>query len=154
VNFYLPFYYRSMPSLYTEIEISAPQSVVWRTLLQKERWLHWNTFLYDRNPQLQFAQGRTVQLSLRRLREETETEFDPKILRLQPEVCLCWSYSAPGFKSEHLFELQAIGLNRTKYLHSETLSGLMTPFFLSFLRKDEQQGIRRMARELKYYLEG
>ncbi len=142
-----------MPSLYTEIEISAPKPIVWRTLLDKANWLRWNTFLYDRNPQLAFVQGRTVQLSLKRLREEAETEFDPKILLLQPETCLRWGYRAPGFQSEHLFELQEVGRNRTQYLHRETLTGILSPFFLSFLRQDEQQGMRRMARELKYYLE-
>lgn len=143
-----------MPSLYAEIEINAPKSAVWAALFHKENWLRWNTFLYDRNPNLPFVQGRTVQLSLRRLREETETEFEPRITLLQPEVCLRWNYSAPGFRSEHVFELQEVGRNRTKYIHRENLSGLITQFFLSFLRKDEQQGLRRMAWELKQYVEG
>ncbi len=143
-----------MPSLYAEIEINAPQSVVWQALIRKENWLKWNTFLYDRNPKIPFVQGKKVYLSLKRLREETETEFEPRILLLQPEVCLRWVYAAPGFRSEHLFELQQIDRHRVKYLHQETWSGIMTPFFLSFLRKDEQQGLRRMARELKYYSEG
>ncbi len=143
-----------MPTLYTEIEINAPRAAVWHTLLHKETWLRWNTFLYDRNPDLAFQQGRTVQLSLRRLREETETEFEARVLLLQPQTCLRWVSTAPGFRSEHLFELQDVGRNRVKYIHRELFSGLVTPFFLSFLRKDEQQGIRRMARELKLYLEG
>lgn len=143
-----------MPTLYAEIEINAPKSAVWRALVQKEYWLKWNTFLYDRNPDLPFAEGRMVQLSLRRLREETETEFEPRILRVQPEVCLRWVSTAPGFRSEHVFELQEVGRSRTKYIHCENLSGVVTRFFLPFLRKDEQQGLRRMARELKYYLEG
>ncbi|NJO80799.1 MAG: SRPBCC domain-containing protein [Cyanobacteria bacterium RM1_2_2] len=143
-----------MPSLYAEIEINAPKSVIWQTLLQKDKWLNWNTFLYDRNPALPFEQGRIVQLSLRRLREEIETEFDPHITLLQPEVCLQWVSTAPGFRSEHIFELQQVGRNRTKYIHRESFSGVVTHFFLSFLRRDEQQGLRRMAWELKQYVEG
>lgn len=143
-----------MPSLYTEIEINAPQSVVWQVLLQKEKWLNWNTFLYDRNPALPFKQGQTVQLSLRRLREETETEFDPRVTLLQPDVCLRWVSIAPGFRSEHSFELQQVGRNRVKYIHRESLSGVVTHVFLPFLRRDEQQGLRRMAWELKQYVEG
>lgn len=143
-----------MPSLYAEIEINAPKSVVWDALVRKENWLKWNTFLYDRNPDLLFVQGRTVQLSLRRLREETETEFEPRILLLQPQVCLRWMTTAPGYRSEHVFELQDIGRNRTKYTHRETVSGITTRLFLPFLRQDQQQGLRRMARELKHYVEG
>lgn len=143
-----------MPSLYTEIEINAPKSAVWKALLQKDKWLKWNTFLYDRNPYLPFEQGYFVQLSLRRLREETETEFEPRVTLLQPEVCLRWVSTAPGFRSEHVFELQQVDWKRTKYVHRENLSGMVTQFFLSFLRRDEQQGLQRMARELKLYVEG
>lgn len=143
-----------MPSLYTEIVINAPRSAVWKALFYKESWLKWNTFLYDRNPFLPFEQGRVVHLSLRRLREEAETEFEPRITLLQPGVCLRWIYSAPGFRSEHVFELQEVDRDRTKYTHRENLSGVFTRFFLPFLRKDEQQGMRRMARELKHYIEG
>lgn len=143
-----------MPTLYAEIEINAAKSAVWQALIQKEKWLMWNTFLYDRNPDQPFEQGRVVQLSLRRLREESETEFEPRITVLQPEACLCWVYAVPGFRSEHSFELQDIGRTRTKYVHQEKLSGVITHLFLAFLRQDEQQGLRRMARELKQYVEG
>ncbi len=142
-----------MPSLYVAIEINAPKSAVWQALLHKENWLKWNTFLYDRNPSKPLVQGRVVQLSLRRLREEAETEFDPRITLVQPEVCLRWMYTAPGFRSEHVFELQAIDRNRTKYIHQEHLSGVAARLFLPFLRQDEQQGLRRMAQELKQYTE-
>ena len=143
-----------MPSLYAEIEINAPKSVIWQALVCKENWLKWNTFLYDRNPNEPFTEGRVVHLSLRRLQEETETEFEPRITLLQPEVCLRWSYSAPGLRSQHVFELQEISRNRTQYLHQAYFSGVVTRLFLPFLRRDEQQGMRRMARELKQYVEG
>ncbi|MBI4782505.1 MAG: SRPBCC domain-containing protein [Oscillatoriophycideae cyanobacterium NC_groundwater_1537_Pr4_S-0.65um_50_18] len=143
-----------MPSLYAEIEINAPKSRVWQVLVGKEHWLKWNTFLYDRDANKPLAQGRIVHLSLRRLHEETETEFEPRITLLQPEVCLRWNYSAPGLRSEHVFELQEVGKSRTQYLHQEHFSGFATALFLPFLRQDEQQGMRRMARELKQYVEG
>jgi hypothetical protein len=143
-----------MPFLYTEIEINAPRAAVWKTLIHKENWLKWNTFLYDRNSALPFKQGQTLRLSLKRTREETETEFEPRILLLQPNVCLRWRYTAPGFQSEHTFELQEVGHHRTKYIHQETITGAMTLLFMPFLRRDEQQGMRRMARELKHYVEG
>jgi hypothetical protein len=144
----------AMPSLYTQIEINAPKPVVWRSLLHKEDWLKWNTFLYDRSPRQPFEQGQTVQLSLRRLREETETEFQPQVTLLIPGSCLKWVAIAPGFRSEQTFELQELDRDRTQYIHQERFSGAMTPLLLPFLRQDEQQGMRRMARELKYYLEG
>jgi hypothetical protein len=142
-----------MPSLYTEIEISAPKSVVWQALIQKEAWSKWNTFLFDRTPEQPFKLGQTLLLSLRRLSGETETEFQARVTVVQPESCLQWVATAPGFKNEHVFELQEVGWQRTKYTHRENYSGLITHLVLPMMRQDEQQGLRRMARELKQYVE-
>lgn len=142
-----------MPSIYADIEINAPKAVVWKALIHKETWLRWNTFLYDRAPDQPFQRGQTVPLSLKRLSDETETEFDAQITLMQPEACLKWLASAPGFRAEHVFELQEIGLRRTKYTHRENVSGALSGLFFPFIRKDEQQGLRRMAIELKRYAE-
>jgi hypothetical protein len=143
----------SMPSLYAEIEINAPRSLIWQVLIQKEIWLKWNTFLFDRAPHQPLRQGCTTLLSARRVAGDDETEFEILVTLVQPNTCLKWLISAPGFQSEHVFELQDIGSGRTKYTHRETFSGFVTRLTLPFIRQDEQQGIRRMARELKRYAE-
>ncbi len=53
-----------MPTLYTEIEINASISKVWRVLFHKENWVKWNTFLFDRDSTKAFKQGEKVMLSL------------------------------------------------------------------------------------------
>ncbi|EKQ67922.1 hypothetical protein OsccyDRAFT_4220 [Leptolyngbyaceae cyanobacterium JSC-12] len=142
-----------MPSLYTEVEINAPRRQVWQVLYHKELWMYWNTFLYDCDPYQAFEAGRNVLLSLRRLPGEEETEFQPYITLVQPNVCLQWVSTVPGFVCENVFTLQDIGRDRTKYIHQETFSGKLTGLFLPFIRQDEHQGIRRMAWELKCYTE-
>lgn len=142
-----------MASLYTEIDINAPKQWVWQVLFQKDRWKHWNTFLYDCNSQVPFSQGREVFLSLRRLPYDEETDFKPLVTRVQPNISLAWVSSIPGFRNEYVFELQEIGVGRTKYVHRTHYSGILTRVFLPFIREDEQQGIKRMARELKRYVE-
>ncbi len=142
-----------MPSLYTEIEINSPRSLVWQILFHKERWKYWNTFLYDCHPDLPFVQGQETLLSLKRVRGEDDIEFQPLVTLIQPRVCLKWLSTIPGFRNEHVFELQDIGGDRTKYVHRENFSGALSPVFLPFIRQDEQQGIRRMAQELKEYAE-
>ena len=142
-----------MPSLYTSIEIDAPRRTVWQALFHKETWMYWNTFLYDCNPTLPFQQGHEVLLSLRRVPGEAETEFQPLVTLVQPGTCLKWVSSIPGFVNEHVFELQQTDYDRTQYLHHENFSGALTRAFLPFIRRDEEQGMRRMARELKYYAE-
>lgn len=142
-----------MPSIYTTIEINAPRQKVWQALVRKEAWKYWNTFLYDCDVQQPFKQGREVWLSLRRVPGDEETEFQPLVTLIQPGVCLRWVASIPGFVNEHVFELQSIGLDRTQYIHQENFSGILTRVILPFVRQDELQGIRRMARELKNYVE-
>ncbi|NEQ32901.1 MAG: SRPBCC domain-containing protein [Leptolyngbya sp. SIO4C5] len=142
-----------MPSLYAEIEIEAAREKVWQALIAKEKWYWWNTFLFDCDPQQPFREGASVLLALQRLEGDEETEFQPTIVRLQPPLQLRWVSTAPGFKSEHLFELQDIGPNRTKYSHRERVSGGLARFFLPFIRDDEKRGLKRMARQLKRYVE-
>lgn len=142
-----------MPNLYAAIEINAPKAVVWDALIQKEQWFRWNTFLYDCDPERSFRQGGQVSLALRRLEGDEETEFRPRILLLQPTVCLRWISQIPGFKSEHMFELQEVGLNRTQYTHRERFSGVLSGIFVPFIRQDEKQGLKRMAYQLKRYIE-
>jgi hypothetical protein len=143
-----------MASIYTEIEINAPKQKVWHVLIQKNQWKHWNTFLFDCDSRLPFQQGKEVILALRRLPDDEETEFEPLVTRVQPGICLCWVSSIPGFKSEYVFEIQEIGVGRTKYVHKNTYSGFLTRMFLPFIQEDERRGMQRMARELKRYSEG
>lgn len=141
-----------MPSLYAAIEIDAPKERVWQILLHKEKWLYWNTFLYDRAPQQPFEQGKDVFLSLKRVPGEEEIEFQPLVTLIEPRVCLIWFSQMSGLRNEHVFELQDIG-NCTKYTHRSHFSGWLTRLTLPGIRRAEQQGLRRMAGELKYYVE-
>lgn len=142
-----------MPSFYTEIQIGASRRKVWRTLFHKEQWQHWNTFLYDREPSKPFALNREVILAVRRSPTDEETVFQPLVQLLQPEVCLSWTSEIPGFRNKTVFELQEIGIGRTRYTHQQEFSGWMTKIFLPFIREDEKRGMERMAYELKRYVE-
>ena len=142
-----------MASFYTEIEINAPKHQVWQVLFQKNQWKYWNTFLFDCQSNVPFQQGKEVFLSLRRLPNEEETDFEALVTLVRPSVCLIWVSQIPGFRNEYVFELQEIGISRTKYIHKSNFSGILTRVFLPFIRQDEQRGIQRMARELKRYVE-
>lgn len=142
-----------MVSLYAEIDINAPRFEVWDALIRKDQWYRWNTFLYDIDASLPFQQGREVLLALQRIEGEEDTEFQPTVTLVQPNCCLRWISKVPGLRSEHIFELEDIGANRTRYIHRERLTGLFARVFLPFIRKDEKQGIHRMARQIKRYTE-
>lgn len=142
-----------MPSLYIDIEIQAPRRIVWQTLIRKDEWMRWNTYLYDLSAPQPLRENTTVRLSLRRTPSETETEIEPYITLIQPGTSLQWVYSAPGFRSEHSFDLQDMGGDRTRYTHVVRFTGRLVTFFLPFIREDELRGMRRMAQELRRYVE-
>jgi hypothetical protein len=142
-----------MPSLYTEIDINAPQSVVWDALIRKDQWRFWNTFLYDCDPSLRLARGNEIFLAMQRLEGDEETEFQPVITMLRPPSMLRWVSTIPGLRSEHVFELRENVPGRTHYIHREVFSGILSKVFLPFIRQDERQGLRRMSQQLKMHVE-
>ena len=142
-----------MPTLYAEIEINAPQSVVWDALVRKDQWRFWNTFLYDCDPGLPMQRGGEIFLSMQRLEGDEETEFQPLITMMRSPHVMRWVSTIPGLRSEHMFELRETVPGRTRYLHRETFSGILSKVFLPFIRQDERQGLRRMAQQLKMHVE-
>ncbi len=142
-----------MASLYVEIEISAPRERVWQVLMTKQRWQEWNSFLFDCDSSVPFQTGEVVFLGLRRHPGESETLIEPRCTQVQRNVCLAWVFEIPLFRSEQVFELQEIGVGRTKYTHRQEFSGFLCRVFFPFIRQDEQKGMWRMARELKRFVE-
>ncbi|MEO0648206.1 MAG: SRPBCC domain-containing protein [Cyanobacteria bacterium J06650_10] len=142
-----------MPSLYSEIDINAPQSVVWDALVRKDQWRFWNTFLYDCDPGLRIARGNEIFLAMQRLEGDEETEFQPLITMLRPPTMMRWVSTIPGLRCEHVFELRENVPGRTRYMHREVFSGILSKVFLPFIRQDERQGLRRMSQQLKMHVE-
>lgn len=142
-----------MASLYVEIEISAPRERVWQVLMAKQRWQEWNSFLFDCDSSVPFQTGAVVCLGFRRHPGESETLIEPRCIQVQRNVCLAWVSEIPGFRSQQVFELQEIGVGRTKYTHRQEFSGFLCKVFFPFIRQDEQKGMWRMARELKRFVE-
>lgn len=142
-----------MPSLYTEIDINAPQSVVWEALARKDQWRFWNTFLYDCDPSLRIARGNEIFLAMQRLEGDEETEFQPIITMMRPPNMMRWVSTIPGLRTEHVFEIRENVPGRTRYIHRELFSGILSKVFLPFIRQDERQGMRRMSQQLKMYVE-
>lgn len=142
-----------MPSLYAELDINAPQGLVWDALVRKDQWRFWNTFLYDCDPGLRLRQGGEIFLAMQRLEGDEETEFQPLITMVRPPYMLRWVSTIPGLRTEHIFELRENVPGRTHYIHRELFSGILSKVFLPFIRQDERQGIRRMSQQLKMHVE-
>ena len=72
---------------------------------------------------------------------------------VRPPYMMRWVSTIPGMRSEHIFELRENVPGRTHYIHRELFSGILSKVFLPFIRQDERQGLRRMAQQLKMYVE-
>ncbi|MGF1512653.1 MAG: SRPBCC domain-containing protein [Elainellaceae cyanobacterium] len=142
----------TMPYLHTTIDIRAARAQVWEALVEKRLWCQWNTFLYDKTPAVPFSLNASVKLAMRRVPQETRTQFEARIVHLQPEACLRWVAIAPGYRSEHQFDLEERD-GYTRYHHQEMITGPISRLILPFIRQDELRGLRRMALELKQYTE-
>ncbi|NJK38852.1 MAG: SRPBCC domain-containing protein [Oscillatoriales cyanobacterium RM2_1_1] len=142
-----------MVTLRTEIEIVAPPSTVWHTLYHQEEWERWNTFLFATAIEPGFQVNQLVRLVVCRSAGEGKVEFQSRVEQVQPQVCLAWVSQTRGFRSESRFELEAVNPQRTRYLHTEAFSGWLAGLLLPFMGQAEQEGMERMAAELKRYLE-
>jgi len=108
--------------------------------------------LYDQAPTVAFSPSASVKLAMRRLPNEAKLRFTARVVHFHPEVCLRWVAIAPGYRSEHQFELEtADGI--TRYHHQEIITGAMSKLIVPFIRQDELRGLRRMALDLKQYVE-
>ncbi len=113
--------------LNTNIEIDAPSSIVWEALTDFSRYSQWNPFI--RSIRGEAKQGGQLEIFIQPPGGRGMT-FRPVILDLKPERELCWIWQLllPGiFDSEHQFQIEPLGENRTRLIHREVFSGLLVP---------------------------
>jgi hypothetical protein len=82
--------------------------------------------------------------------------FRPVILALHPEHELRWigRIMVPGiFDGEHQFQLEPIGVHRTRFIHREFFSGLLVPLLWQTLDTQTRQGFEEMNLALKNRVE-
>ena len=54
-----------------------------------------------------------------------------------------------AFKGRHYFILEELGNDRTRFLHGEHFSGLLSGLVLRFIGKDTEAGFKQMNQALK-----
>ncbi|WP_416672597.1 SRPBCC family protein [Egbenema bharatensis] len=137
----------------TSIEIDAPTTAVWQVFIDFSRYSQWNPFI--RSITGKPNQGEQLEVFIQPP-GGSGMKFRPVILNLQPERELRWRgrLLLPGvFDGEHQFQLEPIGENRTRFIHSEVFAGLLVPFLWRDLDTKVRQGFEEMNQALKNVVE-
>lgn len=114
--------------LRTEIEISAPPSVVWEILLDGSRYHEWNPFITTLEGKIAAGESLSVVVSPP---DSSDFRFRPRVLVTKPEQELRWRGRVLAdflFVGEHYFELVELSNGTTRFTHGENFSGFMVRF--------------------------
>lgn len=137
----------------TEVVIEAPLQEVWDALVDFESYPQWNPFIPHISGRVVVGSRLEVHIAPP---GGSRSVFRPRVEEAVPLQRLQWHgrLLVPGlFEGTHRFQLELIGLGKTKLTHSETFTGLLVgPLTESMLARTEQ-GFLAMNDALKNYCE-
>lgn len=138
-----------MKSLYTEIEINAPSSLVWKILTDFEDYPEWNPFIrsFGSTPK----PGRQFSVTIQPPGKK-EMTFNPVCLELIPERELRWlgHMIIKGlFDGEHIFEIKKIDPTHTLFIQRENFKGVLVPLLWKLISSSTKSGFDQMNKKLK-----
>ena len=135
-----------------EIEIDASPDAVWAVLADTAGYPDWNPFVRKLEGELREGARLETRIAPPGGREMT---FKPVVLAVQPGRELRWlgRLLLPRlFDGEHSFRLEPLDDGRTRFVQSESFSGLLVPLLRSSLEKT-QRGFEEMNAALKERVE-
>lgn len=138
-----------MREIATQIEIASPAAKVWSILTDFGRFGQWNPFVRQIEGDLKEGAGLRVCLQLP---GRKEMNFTPRITKLTKEREFSWlgHLWIPGlFDGEHIFELEPIDNNSTRFIQRERFRGILVPLVWSSLEKRTREGFEGMNLALK-----
>ncbi|NIV71377.1 MAG: SRPBCC domain-containing protein [Calditrichae bacterium] len=138
-----------MRELETELEISAPDTIVWNILTDFDRYPDWNPFITEIEGRLQ--ENARLQAFIRPPGSKGMT-FKPTILRVASEREFRWRGRLlfPGlFDGEHIFLIEPINEAQVRFIQKEIFRGILVPLLWNSLNTSTRQGFMAMNQALK-----
>lgn len=138
-----------MKNIETEIIINAPVNQVWEILKNFSEYPKWNPFI------LKMAENKKMDNSLSvmiKSGENKKMEFQPIVLKDEFEKEFRWLghlFVKGLFDGEHYFILEKQGPDKTKFIHGEKFSGMLSSILLSMIRENTTKGFQSMNQALK-----
>ena len=138
-----------MKEVRTEIDISASREKVWSILTDFASHAGWNPFIKTWRGGTN--EGDRLCIVLQPPGAKKAMSFCPTLLVFEENTELRWKGKLLFrglFDGEHIFELESMGENSTKFIHREEFGGILVPFMGSVLKKT-RQGFEAMNEALK-----
>ncbi len=142
-----------MLELRTEIEIDAPQQLVWDILVDFPSYPAWNPYIPDIHGELRPGSYLSVHAKPSGTYGRT---FRPEVLMVEPPVEFRWvgRVAIPGlFNGEHIFRLEPLGDARVRFVHREEFTGPMIIGHRLFRYGAAKRGFTEMNEALKRHAE-
>lgn len=138
-----------MREINTEITIDAPVETVWDILMDFPEYSNWNPFISQISgvPEV----GEKLEVFIQPP-ESKGWSFRPRVLVAEPEEEFRWRGRIlfPGiFDGEHIFQLNPVSEEVTRFIHREKISGLLVPILWKSLDTNTRRGFREMNTALK-----
>ncbi len=138
-------------SIKTQVDIAARPEQVWLALMDFSSFPSWNPFIKSIKGVPRIGERLTVVIQPPGLSPQT---FRPRVIAADTNKRFAWrgALPIPGlFSGEHCFSL-SLAQGGTRFIQSETFSGLLLPFLKSALAKTER-GFQLMNKALKAQVE-
>lgn len=138
-----------MKSINTEITINATTETVWNILMDFENYKNWNPFVtrIEGNPVV----GQKISTTISPEGKKA-MDFTPTILVNNSNQEFRWVgnlFINGIFDGEHIFKLEAIDENTTRFIHVENFSGILASTLFRILEESTVKGFQDMNEAIK-----
>lgn len=137
-----------MNEILTHIDIAAGAKEVWKVLTDFERYPEWNTLMWPDGGDIRPGARLRVRVRIARW---IRFSFRPTIHKADPGRGFSWKGRLPArlLQGVHSFAIESLSSNRVRFIHRETFTGLMVPFYMWLMAGWAERAYARMNRELK-----
>lgn len=149
----------TMLTIYTQIKIDCPIEQVWQVLMDFDSYSKWNSFIksievLNKKP---IQPNSQMHVTLNQQAGKTMS-FSPLVTNYEPYQSLHWLgklFVKGIFDGRHQFELEPSKhyANGTSFIHKETFTGILVPFFKRTLNNNTKMRFEEMNVALKQYCE-
>ena len=126
----------------SEIEVRAPQDVVWRTLTDLESWPRWNGSVKSLSIEGEVAPGTVFRW------KSGLSSIVSTLQRVEAPRLISWTGRTRGIDAAHVFRL-APGAGRTQVYSEESWAGLLPAMLKGKLRRTLEKSLLEGLEALK-----